>query len=209
MKKNYIKPETIKKLQTVANRLYDKYGKDVTNLSNFRTLIVEESERTPEQMSYNTIAKYQNYLAKIITNIRVKEVIQEMEAKEVVEVSKDTKSKKIVDYIIVVYKDGSIERRDKKEEVVVEENPVCFIGLFNYLDDKIIVRRGTKTGCNVKSIKSILNHFNSIADFQYWCESRLKDVEDKRITPNADTPRDVETLKSILNKLKLRTSDAL
>lgn len=214
MIKNFIKPETKLKLQSVASQLYKKYGVEVINFTNFRPLISSENDKLEQPMSYHTMAKYQNYLSKIITNLEasarkeeIRKRIEEKKAQAVVEPSKQDKE---IDFMIVVYKDGSIERKSPKVKEQEEQNPIIFIGLFDYIDNETIkVRRGTKTGCNVKSIESILAYFTTLNAFRDWCFDRLQDVASKRIVPNSDTPRDIETLKSIILKLEKRISDNL
>lgn len=214
MKKNFIKPETKAKLQAVASNLYNQYGVDVINFTNFRSLIIIENSKIDEPMSYHTYVKYQSYLAKIIKNLEEdakmeirKNAYKILEESKVEEVKIAPEPVKELDYYICVYKDGSVERREPKKKVAQFQE--LFIGLFDYSDNKVVIRRGFNSGCNIKSIHSILNKFGNLDKFETWCKNRLRDVEDKKITPNVDTPRDIETLKYILSKLELRKSDNL
>jgi hypothetical protein len=212
MKKNFIKPETKAKLQEVANKLYSQHGVDVINWSNFRVLITIESEKLQNSMSYHTIVKYQSYLSKIIMNLDEdakmeirKNAYKILEEAKVEEAKVAPEPIKELDFYICVYKDGSVERREPRKKVAQFQE--LFIGLFDYSDNKVVIRRGFNSGCNIKSINSILNKFGSLGKFETWCNNRLKDVEDKKITPNVDTPRDIETLKYVLSRLEVRKSD--
>ena len=214
MRKNFIKPETKVKLQQVANQLHTNYGVDVINLTNFRSLIILENDKIENPMSYHTVVKYQSYLAKIVKNLEEdakleirKNAYKILEEAKVEEVKVAPEPVKELDYYICVYKDGSVERREPRKKVAQFQE--LFIGLFDYSDNKVVIRRGFNSGCNIKSINSILTKFGSLDKFETWCQNRLKDVEDKKITPNVDTPRDIETLKYVLSKLELRKSDNL
>lgn len=200
MKKAFIQPETIKKLQTVSAALYEKYGVDVVNFSNFTSLIKKENDKLQVPMSYLTYTERVAYIAKIIKNL------DELKTEEK---KQETKPEvKEVDYLIVVYKDGSIERKEPKIKQQSTDDTI-YLGLFDYHDNLIIIRRGDYSGCNIKSKSSIKAYFKDFNWFETWCKGRLDDVTEGKITPNRDTPRDIETLNMILKQLEERKSDVM
>jgi hypothetical protein len=207
MKKNLIQPETIKKLQTVAKALYDQHGVDVVNYSNFTSLVRKENDKLDKPMSYLTYTERIAYLSKIIRNLEVdrlkadEKIVAKIEEPKVIE-------PKEIDFVIIVYKDGSVERKLPKLKAMVEEKEV-FEGLFDYHDNLIIIRRGEYSGCNIKSKSSIKAYFKGYTWFETWCQGRLDDVANNKIIPNRNTPRDIETLNLILKQLDERKSDIM
>lgn len=221
----YLNPRTKEKIKKVTKEAYKKYGAEVTELSNYKEIIIEENGKLPESMSRNTLNKWFGYITVCIHNlhkeaIKEKERIdKEFEAKQynhhlnnikVYAEEKDITEAVVVEpkelmYSINFYKDGTFEKvMPIKEEQKEEQAPVVYLGLFDYNDNKVVVQRGGYKGCNVKNKKSILNYFRSMKRFENWCQEKMDDVFSGRLKPNIDTPKDMATLNKILNEIEIK-----
>jgi ribosomal protein S17E len=204
----YINPKTKEKIKRIANEAFKKFGNEVTELSNYRSIINKENERLVEPMSRITLNKYIGYLTVCIHNLKTEtKIVESLETPQpqpeaVVEAVKE------LEYSINFYKDGTFERIEPKVEVIEpqpEEEPyVIYFGLFDYNHNKITIRRGKYSGCNVKSNLSILDYFGGLDWYETWCKERMNDIYTGYVPSNADTPKDMETLNMIVNEIYIK-----
>jgi hypothetical protein len=212
----YINPKTKQKIRIVANEAFKKFGNEVTELSNYKSIIIKENERLTEPMSRITLNKYIGYLTVCIHNLKTEaKIAQSLEIEKALETEKEQPVKEAVveavkelEYSINFYKDGTFERIEPKVEVVEpvkEEEPyVVYFGLFDYNHNKITIRRGKYSGCNVKSNLSILDYFGGLDWYETWCKERMNDIYTGYVPSNADTPKDMETLNMIVNEIYIK-----
>jgi hypothetical protein len=220
MRKRGMNVETKHKLRKVAEKLYERFGVEVLDVTNFTYLAMDIADKSDFVISRLTMDRYQSYLRKIILNIDTERIFESKKEEVVVKVEKPKvvimeESQKDIDVIIIRYKDGSekLFREDLKSEIIEEEvieEPKVWLGLFNYNDDKITIRKGKYTGCDVTSKESISKHFAGMLDFMRYCDwahregAKALKGQSSGLAVNPDTPRDMETLNKIIKKLEMK-----
>jgi hypothetical protein len=198
-----MKTQTRLKLTSLANIVGVKYGKDVVNYSNYLTILKNENESSGLNLHIVTIKKYLSFIGLVISQLR-DNFLDFNEPVKVVEPNEPVKLLKIK----MMYSDGSYEYfvpETKNEEKVPEPVIDVFTGLFNYNPNgSIVIRRGKYGACDITSKSSVLTYFKSISWYKTWCEARINDAKQPTFISSKDTPRDVETLTAIINKLNER-----
>jgi hypothetical protein len=224
----YINPKTKQKIKKVTTEAFNKFGHELTQLSNYKEIIVKENDRLVEPMTRLTLNKWMGYITVCIHNLQ-REAIKEKEKAEkefgeaqythhlnniksvepvvepVVE-AVDEPVKELM-YSINFYKDGTFEKvmpiifKNVKEE---EEVPVLYLGLFDYNNNQVVVQKGGYRGCNVKNKQSILSYFRTMKRFEDWCHEKMEDVFSGKLKPNPDTSKDMATLNKIINEIEIK-----
>lgn len=193
-----IKRETLTKLKTIAKRVYADGGIDYANITNFETFCSKKA--TDLNISPVTIRKHAERIKAFMRDFDFEDKLNSMPDKKV----ETPKTDKEIHMTIEFYTDGTYKIIEvQKKEIQPEPEPVLWTGLFDYNDNKIIVRRGRYKGANVKNQMSIKRHFGSLLRFCMWCRDRIDDVSNNKITIYPDTAKDVITLKSILKRLEI------
>ena len=218
MKKTIIKPETLKKLEIVAQNLFNKYGEDVTNFSNFTALVRRENDRLDIPMAYLTYTSKLNELVKIIKNLGLEKSKSGEQHIPKIEQSRRTpimvttpESVKELSFIIEVYTDGTINKLDCLiRQPKPEPQPEVFFGLFDYNNNKVVVRNSRRyNGCNIRQTESIIQYFGNMNWFETWAKARLEEAYQPTFNANTDTPRDIKTLEKVLSLLEAKRNRRL
>jgi hypothetical protein len=216
----YINPKTKEKIKKVTAEAYKRFGPEVTELSNYKEIIIEENNNLPESMSRLTLNKWMGYITVCIHNLHretVKEAIKQKKIEKEFEEAQYThhlnniKNEPVVAepvkelmYSINFYKDGTFEKVMPVKEEIKEEVPVLYLGLFDYNNSQVVVQKGGYKGCNVKNKQSILSYFRSMKRFEDWCHEKMEDVFSGKLKPNPDTPKDMATLNKIVNEIEIK-----
>ena len=199
-----IKRETLTKLKTIAKRVYADGGIDYANITNFETFCLKKA--TDLNISPVTIRIHAERIKAFMRDFDFEDKLNLLPDKKVEIPKQDIRSTiyPILHMTIEFYTDGTYKIIEvEKKEIQPEPEPVLWTGLFDYNDNKIIVRRGRYKGANVKNQISIKEHFGSLLRFCMWCRDRIDDVSNNKITIYPDTAKDVITLKSILKRLEI------
>jgi hypothetical protein len=140
---------------------------------------------------------FENQLNKVPEYIGANQLLSD-EKEKVAEPEKELLSIKFI------YSDGSYEIRELKPKVIEKIEPEqIWLGLFNYKKDgTIIIQKGRYIGCNVKNTKSIKSYFKSISWFYKWSLGQIEKAEKEQIIITPDTPKDVEILKKIVERIE-------
>lgn len=212
-----IQVATREKLVKIANKMIDKWGYEVVNVSNFTQLVKEAAEDLDLQISRLTIRNYAGYLSVIIRNKEKekKDIFMSPIKEDQVE-SEDSilknvdnllnEKKKAIKAIVVVYEDNSKEIVWGEIKKKTEEEPILWIGLFDYCKDgRIIVKKDKRyIGCDITDPQSVIEYYKSMDNFIEWCEWSIRVTKEPGFRWNADTEKNIETLKSILSEIEKR-----
>lgn len=194
-----MKTETKEKLYSLAECVWNEYKKEWKFIEFPAVTYMRVGQRNGVKLSIHTIKDY----ISIIEN-KIKEIEHRNDF---------LTGEKHVVRIIEVWSDGSVSEKTITSKKSGEETPqhvqpqqqtrVEWKGLFDYNDNKIMVRRGAHIGCNIKNPIDIFRHFGTIQTFEKWCEYQIKlglSPDFKGKTEHGE--KDLDTLNRALNNTK-------
>jgi len=147
---NYLNPKTKQKIKKITSEAFNKFGAEVTELTNYKEIVVKENDRLVEPMSKLTLNKWMGYITVCIHNLH-REAIKE----------KEKNNKEFAETQYIKYIDGhlNIEPGNYAETLVIKEN----------------VKKPTET--NMPLIKTIMYSINFYSDGTF---EKIKPVEVKK-----------------------------
>ena len=230
MTTTYMRNETKEKFKKISRSLVDRYGVEVLNYNNFKSLFQKEADKLKIPMAMETIRNYYNYIRVVILNMDKKDIFEienekpienplENEIKDEIPLEKEKidiiydKKEKLIKKIVIEFNDGTFDEFIKVEKIEIEkpvEKPVEEIkvkkvweGLFDYGDggnDEPIYIQKSYKKYRGCNIRNWNDISKHFDDYQQLMDF-IYWALDKRHIPHNDSERDNETLLLLKQKV--------
>lgn len=212
------------KLAMIAKNLYQKWGLDVINFTDFISQALREAKALNYDIIPRTIKQHERLLVDELKRLdrNAKVVARRNAAKAVVESPKQEpkpEPKSIVK-VVVHYSDGSLQEITCGNCFISEENKLDEVipqpsvpehkwyGIFDYKADGSILiqkqngRNARFNGCDITNPDSIREKFRKSSIALEWIEWALAAPKKYKTMVNPDVEKNIATLNELKNKIK-------